>query len=235
MTSGAETPADLVEVLTLADWRRTVATLYVDVRRIAEADPAAALDRWRRVREEMFRTHPQSPVLPDGRPTFRASHFDHDPSLRFEVRVEPITLSGDRPAPLPGIDFGSGTTAALPVSGGGTMTFRRFGAVTIPFPTDGDGVDERRLEVFWMEGYAGGVFLPFRDATNGHETYGAGRYLLDAAKSADLGGDRQARTLVIDFNFAFQPSCAWDPKYACPLSPPSNRLDLAVRAGERLD
>jgi uncharacterized protein (DUF1684 family) len=109
------------------------------------------------------------------------------------------------------------------------MAFRRFGAVTVPFP---DG--PRRLEVYWMEGYAGGLFLPFRDATNGHDTYGAGRYLLDAAKSADLGGDAVAGTLILDFNFAFQPSCAHDPNWACPLAPPANRLDIAVRAGERL-
>lgn len=67
-----------------------------------------------------------------------------------------------------------------------------------------------------MEGYAGGLFLPFRDATNGRETYGAGRYLLDAAKSADLGGDLGRGTLLLDFNFAYQPSCAFDPRWACP-------------------
>ena len=85
-----------------------------------------------------------------------------------------------------------------------------------------------------MAGYAGGLFLPFRDATNSRETYGAGRYLLDAAKSADLGPGAAANSLILDFNFAFQPSCAFDPKWACPLAPPSNRLDLPIRAGERL-
>jgi uncharacterized protein (DUF1684 family) len=85
-----------------------------------------------------------------------------------------------------------------------------------------------------MEGYAGGLFLPFRDDTNGTETYGAGRYLLDAAKSADLGGDPIRGTLRLDFNFAYQPSCAFDPRWACPLAPPENWLDVAVRAGERI-
>jgi uncharacterized protein len=225
---------DVAATLTLADWRRAIGSLYADVREIAATDPEAALDRWRSVREQLFREHPQSPVPADRRPAFRAHHFPHDPALRFEVRVEPL----DRPAAGPGLagagalDFGSGgggLAIDLPVSAGGVMSFRRFGAVTIPFP---DGA--RRLEVYWMEGYAGGLFLPFRDATNGTETYGAGRYLLDAAKSADLGGDREAGTLILDFNFAFQPSCAFDPKWACPLAPPSNRLDLPVRAGERL-
>ena len=82
-----------------------------------------------------------------------------------------------------------------------------------------------------MAGYAGGLFIPFRDATNGTETYGAGRYLVDAAKSADLGGDPATGTLILDFNFAFQPSCAFDPRWACPLAPPENRLDIADPCG----
>ena len=225
------------EVLALADWRRTIGTLYADVRRRSDTDLPGALAHWRTTRERLYREHPQSPVPAERRAGFRAVHFDHDPALRFQVPVQPL----DPPSAPPGlgsgaaIDFGGGAAGGatdpvqLPVSGGGVMAFRRFGAVTVPFP---DG--ERRLEVYWMEGYAGGLFLPFRDATNGVETYGAGRYLLDAAKSADLGGDRVAGTLVLDFNFAFQPSCAFDPKWACPLAPPANRLDIAVRAGERL-
>ena len=240
--TGAAHPAEssVGDVLTLADWRRTIGSLYADVRRIADFDPAAALALWRETRERLFREHPQSPVPAERRAAFRAAHFPHDPRLRFEVAVEPPepeanlgTGAGLGAGP---IDFGSTTAdgsgasaVQLPVSGGGLMAFRRFGTVTVPFP---DG--ERRLEIYWMEGYAGGLFLPFRDATNGSETYGAGRYLLDAAKSADLGGDRARGTLILDFNFAFQPSCAFDPKWACPLAPPANRLDLPVRAGERL-
>ena len=236
----------LASTLTLADWRRAVGNLYADVRRLAIDDPAAALDHWRTVRERLFREHPQSPVPEDRRASFRPEHFPRDPALRFEVVVEPLDAAmapsavAESAAPglaAPGpIDFGSGLGSGgsglsieLPVSAGGVMAFRRFGVLTIPFPEG-----SRRLEIYWMEGYAGGLFLPFRDATNGVETYGAGRYLLDAAKSADLGGDRDGGTLILDFNFAFQPSCAFDPKWACPLAPPSNRLDVAVRAGERL-
>ena len=218
-------------ILTLADWRRRIGSLYADVRRLAATDPAAALEHWRSTREELFREHPQSPLPAERRSTFRAHHFDHDPSLRFELAVEPVEPVEAR-STTPAIDFGSGPaslTIDLPVSAGGAMAFRRFGAVTIPL-----AAGPRRLEIYWMDGYAGGLFLPFRDATNGADTYGAGRYLLDAAKSADLGGDRVAGTLVVDFNFAFQPSCAFDPKWACPLAPPANRLDVPIRAGERL-
>jgi uncharacterized protein (DUF1684 family) len=202
----------------LADWRRRVATLYAEVRGMSATDPEIALAHWRAVRESLYRDHPQSPVLIDRRASFRAAHFDHDPSLRFEAVVEPA------PPPAPGA-----LTLELPNSGADTLAFSRIGRVSLPF-TDGP----RSLSVFWMAGYAGGLFIPFRDTTNGTETYGAGRYLVDGAKSADLGGDPTSGTLILDFNFAFQPSCAFDPRWACPLAPPENRLDLAIRAGERL-
>ena len=222
-----DTPGGLGATLTLADWRRRIGSLYADVRRMSATDPAAALAEWRSVREDLFRNHPQSPLPADRRSGFRAAHYPNDPALRFEVAVEP--LADPSPPAAPAFGGLAGLAIDIPVSAGGTMSFQRFGAVAIPLP---DG--PRRLEVYWMAGYAGGLFLPFRDATNGTETYGAGRYLLDAAKSADLGGDRDRGTLILDFNFAFQPSCAFDPKWACPLAPPSNRLDVPIRAGERL-
>jgi uncharacterized protein len=115
------------------------------------------------------------------------------------------------------------------VSTGGQEEFSRIGSVEVPLPTG-----TQRLGLYWMAGYAGGLFLPFRDATNGEETYGAGRYLLDAAKSADLGAGSAPDSLLLDFNFAFHPSCAFDPRWSCPLAPPENRLDVRVEAGERL-
>jgi uncharacterized protein (DUF1684 family) len=87
------------------------------------------------------------------------------------------------------------------------------------------------LTLYWMAGYGGGSFLPFADATSGHETYGAGRYLLDSIKGADLGSEGDK--VVLDFNFAYFPSCAYSPRYICPLPPPANRLPRAVTAGER--
>jgi uncharacterized protein (DUF1684 family) len=214
------TPGDgsLEDRLTLADWRRRVSELYAEVRAMAASDPGIGLGHWRAVRERLFREHPQSPVPIADRPTFAARHFDHDPALRFSVVVDPA------PPPAPGAP-----ALELPNSGADTLAFRRVGTVRLPFPTG-----ERSLSVFWLAGYAGGLFIPFRDATNGTETYGAGRYLVDAAKSADLGTDAVTGALTLDFNFAYQPSCAFDPRWACPLAPPENRLDLRVEAGERL-
>jgi uncharacterized protein (DUF1684 family) len=234
---------DPAATLQLADWRRQVADLYAEVRRLSQTDRQAALDVWRTTRQRLYREHLQSPVPEARRAAFEAHHYPVDQALRFEI---PVVADAARPAGDPstarGLDFGGGdagsTTVSsfgpglameLPVSAGGTMAMRRIGHVEIPF-----AAGTRRLGVFWMAGYAGGLFIPFRDATNGSETYGAGRYLIDAAKSADLGGDSSRGTLILDFNFAFHPSCAFDPKWACPLAPPDNRLDIPIRAGERL-
>jgi uncharacterized protein len=225
----------LADTLQLADWRRRIGELYVEVRSLLRTDRDAALELWRSTRERLYKEHPQSPVPPDARPGFWARHYADDPSLSFEVAVAPdepgpgAPASDSAPLAMPALDFATPLSMDLPVSTGGAMATRRIGHVDIPF-RDGD----RRLGVFWMSGYAGGLFIPFRDATNGGEKYGAGRYLVDAAKSADLGGDPTRGTILLDFNFAFHPSCAFDPKWACPLAPPENRLDLAIRAGERL-
>ena len=118
---------------------------------------------------------------------------------------------------------------ALPNSGSANPTFRRIGRVILVGPLAG-----QQLAIFWLEGYGGGMFVPFRDATSGGETYGAGRYLLDTIKSADHGGDAATGELVLDFNMAYHPSCAYDPRWSCPLAPPENRLAVPVRVGERL-
>jgi uncharacterized protein len=204
-------PADSAEALDLLDWRRRVHDLYGEVR--AAGDPRRAWDRWRAVRRELITGHPQSPIRsPADRAGFEGPwYFDYDPAARVVAAVEPA-----RPERV-----------VIEGSADGRFAFTRFGAAA--FELDGRA---QRLSLFWLEGYGGGVFLSFRDGTSGTETYGAGRYLLDTVKGADLGteGDR----IVLDFNFAYQPSCSYDPSWACPLAPPENRLEVSVRAGERL-
>jgi hypothetical protein len=137
--------------------------------------------------------------------------FPYDPALRVLASVEPA----------------ESTETQIGSSGEETIAFRRFGLAGFEL-----GGAEHALELYWLVAYGGGVFVPFRDGTSGAETYGGGRYLLDTVKGSDLGmdGDR----LVLDFNFAYNPSCSYDPRWVCPLSPPANRLPLAVRAGERM-
>ncbi|MEA2154314.1 MAG: uncharacterized protein QOE11_454, partial [Solirubrobacteraceae bacterium] len=111
----------------------------------------------------------------------------------------------------------------LPSSDGATMRFVRFARAH---------ARDVALDLFWLDAYGGGLFVPFADATSAGESYGAGRYALDTIKGADLG--TQDGLLVLDLNFSYQPSCSYDARWSCPLAPPANRLDVAVRAGERL-
>jgi len=195
-----------VDELTLLDWKRRIFELYAEVR--AEPDHERAWRRWREVRDELFRTHPQTPI-PAGTHFEQVPYFDYDPALRVLGTVEAaehvsreIATSGERP-----------------------YSFTRFARVRFTIAA------EHELDLYWLDGYGGGVYLCFADATSGSETYGAGRYLLDTVKGSDLG-ERNGR-LVLDFNFAYNPSCSYDPRWVCPLAPPGNRLAAPIRAGER--
>lgn len=224
-------------LLDLADWRRRIAELYADVRRLAIVDPRAAWELWRSVREALYREHPQSPLPPAARATFRARHYPYDPAYRLTAVLAPsgpakgaeTIQPGPRGHPEAAGLRAGGRIALLPASHGEPARFSILGTLLVPFPSG-----ERRLTCYWLEGYSGGLFLPFRDATNGRTTYLAGRYLLDTAKGADLGTDPRDGGLVLDFNFAYQPSCAFDPRWSCPLAPPANALDIEVSVGERL-
>lgn len=203
-------PLDAEALLDLADWRRRVAELYAGIR--VDPDPERAWARWREVRDELVGTHPQSPISTHARERFEGlSYYPYDPVWRTTGRIEPAE-------PVV-VDVGT--------SDGGTERFRRFG--TVAFVLSGEACS---LELFWLEGYAGGLYLSFRDETSGATTYGGGRYLLDTSKGADLGVEGGA--LLLDFNFAYQPSCSYDAAWSCPLPPPANRLPIAVAAGERL-
>jgi uncharacterized protein len=114
----------------------------------------------------------------------------------------------------------------IATSGDHPYSFTRFARAL--FAVHGQGLS---LDLYWLDGYGGGVYLCFADATSSDETYGAGRYLLDTVKGADLGSERGR--LVLDFNFAYNPSCSYDPSWVCPLTPPGNRLPVAIRGGER--
>jgi uncharacterized protein (DUF1684 family) len=198
-----------VDELDLLDWKRRVFAVYAEVR--ANADPQDAWLRWRAARDELFRTHPQSPLPVEAGAGFRGlPFFDYDPELRVLAAVE--SAGGER--------------VLVGGSGEELTPFRRF--ATARFELAGES---QALALYWLEAYGGGVFLPVADATSGKETYGAGRYVLDTVKGADLG-ERGGR-LVVDFNFAYNPSCAYDPRWACPLTPPENRLDVPIRGGEK--
>jgi hypothetical protein len=197
--------------LTLLDWRRRVAAVYREVRE--STDVPAAHQRWREVRDDLFRHHPDSPLPADQRDGFAGlANAPYDPGWRFCVRLD----TDIEPARL-----------EVPTGTDGVVPFRRLGRLC--FDVAGEAA---ALDVWWLASYGGGVFVPVKDASAGRATYGGGRYLIDTVKGADLGGDGRAGTLVVDFNFAYNPSCAYDPAWACPLAPPGNTIGPTVMAGE---
>jgi uncharacterized protein (DUF1684 family) len=192
--------------LELLDWRRRVAALYARVRANRDSDPLAAHDDWMTTRDRLFSAHPETP-LEDAAAAHPLAYASYDPSYVWDVTVDTDVERQRYP---------------VATSGGGEMDFVRFGQITLPIGT---------LDVFWLDIYGGGVFLPFRDATAGDTTYGGGRYLLDTVKGADLGSSADGR-LVVDFNFAYHPSCHYSSHWSCPLAPPGNTLEAAVPVGE---
>ena len=203
--------------LDVTDWRRRVAALYAAAR-----SPTEPIElRWTRFwegRDALFRQHPATPLEPDARDGFAGvPRFPYDPALRFAVEPGEV----EDPEPL-----------AIRLRDDGEL--RLHPLARLRFTVERSACE---LVLYAMDAYGGGLFLPFRDGTSGEETYGGGRYLLDTVKRADLGeevGPAGARRLVLDFNFAYHPSCVYSPRWDCPLAPPTNRLSVPIRAGERL-
>jgi uncharacterized protein (DUF1684 family) len=208
--------------LDLYDWRARVAAMYRErARRIAEGeDPLAVWEAFRATKDSLFANHPQSPLDDAAHATFRGlAYFAYDPAFCVTATLTPETAEDE---------------VLAPSSGPHAMPLRRAGRAS--FTLGGDAVT---LAVYWIDVYGGGLFVPFRDATSGGETYGAGRYLHDTVKGSELlrldNADEHGYSggrVLLDFNYAYNPSCAYDPRWVCPLTPPENRLAVAIRAGE---
>jgi uncharacterized protein (DUF1684 family) len=198
MTAPTATPPTWLD---LYDYRRRVAALY-QKRALREAtgdDAAAIWERWREERDWLFKEHPQSALNAEDRARFSGlSYFPYDPALRIAATLTPQLAQETHEA------------EELPSSGPRPVQYPRAGAVT--FSLNGA---ELSLAVYWIDVYGGGLFLPFRDATSGTETYGAGRYLFDTVKGSDFlrlddeptapAGYAGGRVLL-DFNYAYNPS-----------------------------
>lgn len=200
------TPTD---PLMLVDWRRRVAELYALVR--ATSDPQEAWWLWRNGRDDLFAHHPQSPLDARQRALFSGLRYaDYDPDVRVLAQ-----LKHDVPR----------EAFALELPEDGRLAFTRIATAAFTLRET-----PLSLSLYWIEGYGGGLFLPFRDASNGRGSYGGGRYLLDTIKGADSGVGSAA--VVLDFNFSYNPSCAYNDRWVCPLALPENHLALPVLAGE---
>jgi len=196
------------ETLDLWDFRRRVEDIY---RRVRDGGPGVGpWSQWVADRDHLFATHPQSPI--ENRSAFTGlPYFSYVPRWRVTGRFVPVESEA----------------TVLAHSGKGITPFVKIG--TVEFDVVGNAGS---LEVLWLDAYGGGIFLPYRDTGNGESTYGGGRYLLDTAKGADLGHDGEQ--IILDFNYAYHPSCVHSDRWSCPLASPANRLDFVVEAGERM-
>ncbi len=196
--------------LSLANWRRNVAEMYMHVRN--SEDSLIGWQNFVAARNKLFKNHAQSPLSTGERSSFRQlRYYPYEPALRlighldYSMEPEEITIQESQ---------------------GGLFRIRRF--ATVHFKLSGKSA---RLSIFSIRGYGGGVFLPFKDQTNQTTTFNGGRYLYDTIKGADLGAVENE--ILLDFNFAYNPSCAYNAQWICPLAPPENTLNMSITAGEK--
>ncbi len=162
------------------------------------------LEEIRAEKDRFFKSHPQSPLMPEQKRAFNGlSYFPENPELRLEVTVEA---------------FSKPEVIQMQTSTGDVQEYRRYGRFT--FTVDGQ---EAALTIYASP--HGGYFLPFVDSQANKETYGAGRYL----EPEPIGGGK----FLVDFNVAYNPYCAYNPNWSCPLTPFENRIKVPIRAGEK--
>jgi uncharacterized protein len=206
------------DYLDLYDFRCRVAVMYRERLRatVAGEDAATVLQRFREARDELFRYHPQSALDEEQKQKFQGlRYFPYNSALcvtaGIETDVEPVQL-----------------TVAMNAEEAMTMTTVGRLRFTI------EGV-EVALSLYWLNIYGGGLFLPFRDTTSPAESYGGGRYLFDTIKGSDFlpaPGMPAKEFILLDFNYAYNPSCAYNDRWVCPLAPVENRLKVPIHAGE---
>ena len=162
------------------------------------------LATFRAQRDQFFAAHPQSPLTPEQQQTFQGLSYFPEDPA-YHLEV-------------PVEEFPEKTEVALPTSTGDVGTYVRYGRLT--FTVDATDV---RLTLYANHH---GFFLPFADALAGTETYGAGRYL----DPEPLGDGR----FLLDFNRAYNPYCAYNEQWSCPITPRENRIAVPIRSGEKL-
>jgi len=206
------------EYLELYDYRCRVAAMYRERTQayLAGEDAEGVLRHFREARDDLFANHPQSALDEEQRRNFRGlRYFPYNPAMLFIVEVdtdvEPVRQQ-------------------VVMNADESMTMTTVGR--LHFAVEGQ---QAELSVYWLEVYGGGLFLPFRDTTCPAESYGGGRYLFDTIKGSEflpVPGIKYFKRIMLDFNYAYNPSCAYNYRWICPLAPMENRLNVAIRAGE---
>ncbi len=206
------------DYLDLYDYRCRVADMYRMRRQatLAGEDATSVLQRFREARNELFVKHSQSALDIEQKRKFQGlRYFLYNPAMCVEADidtgVEPVQLS-------------------VAMNAEESMTMTTVGR--LHFTLEGVRV---ALSLYWLNIYGGGLFLPFRDTTSPAESYGGGRYLFDTIKGSDFLASTDAsgiERILLDFNYAYNPSCAYNDRWVCPLAPVENRLSIPIRAGE---
>lgn len=164
------------------------------------------LEEFRKAKDEFFKTHPQSPLTPEQKKDFHGlKYFSENPKLRFKLPLE---------------KYPNPERIQMQTSTGGVQNYRKVGQVRFKVNSG-----EAALQVYESADGIGSYFIPFVDTTAPAETYGAGRYLEPEEIHAD--------ELLVDFNFAYNPYCAYNDRWSCPFPPPENRLGVRIEAGEK--
>lgn len=163
------------------------------------------LERFRQHKDQFFKEDPHSPLEPEQQDEFEGlNYYPENPDLCFDLEIE---------------RFDEQDEVQMQTSTGDVATYKRWGKITFPV-----GDEQASLTVYAAVG-GGGFFLPFMDATNGDGTYEAGRYLeIDP---------RPDGSFEVDFNLAYNPYCAYNPNWSCPIPPRENRLSVPIEAGEK--
>ncbi len=205
------------DYLALYDYRVRVAAFYHERNQalLTGEDAATVLLRFRDSRDQLFAAHSQSALDEEQRREFQGLHyFPYNPAMRFaatiDTQVEPmqqtVTMNAQEEMRMT------------------TVGRVRFVVDDVPVV----------LSLYWLDVYGGGLFLPFRDATCPAQSYGGGRYLFDTMKGSNPIPDVQGgKLMMLDFNYAYNPSCAYNDLWVCPLAPMENRVNVFIRAGEQ--
>ncbi|MEA3457689.1 MAG: DUF1684 domain-containing protein [Candidatus Thermoplasmatota archaeon] len=175
-----------------------------------ESEYVEQMQKQRKEKDRFFKNHPQSPLPQNHKETFSGlSYYPVDPALQFILSLK---------------EHENKETIRIEDSKGGIQSFLRWGQFTFQI-NDVPYV----LQAYKSNPNDSHLWIPFRDATNNKETYGAGRYI-------DLteGNDTIDNQWILDFNLAYNPFCAYSENYVCPFIPPENWLERPINAGEKL-
>jgi uncharacterized protein len=196
----------------LVEWREIIGEIYKEIRATHAVDARRAWERFREQRDSLYKHHSCSALTEAEKLQFGGfPNYSYDPAFCFTGEVE----------------YEADETKYSARISEAKLTYRRIGVAKFDYLGN-----TRELNIFWLDIYGGGIWIPVGDETNGETTYGGGRYLFDTCKGANLGISKDGRKILLDMNFLYPPSCSLNTQWVCPLCPRQNELPFRIEAGE---